>query len=215
MTVKVYSKEQCAQWLVSNGYDDFPLDQCPKWLDGIELPNLKHSMCFVIDSYSVSAENFILLAQVLSRWQEGNDALFLFSDFDTIWSRGWSADDEDRPIMPEPFAEYRRHRHAENRHLIEAPGYYWNADDEADQWTMCEIFHYVMAFNWQGYALPAHRKSIVWLADEVVEARTDDKEKIQHLRKMVDLFGLDVFRENGKTVPDQLRPNKRSATALT
>jgi len=61
----------------------------------------------------------------------------------------------------------------DQRHVHDRPGHVFETGVNGDRAALLELIAFMLAFNWQGFLIPAPKGTLVWLADEILEIRAD------------------------------------------
>jgi hypothetical protein len=173
--VKILNDDECEQWLAAHRYD-YNAPVRAKGREGhVSLP--ADGMRHVFEMPSDAATQ-LPLAHRLARWLGGPDVL--------LWFTAWAV---YRPEQMAVFCEYRR-RFGEQRRLIDAPGHLLEMTRAEDVWAAGQLLLFMTAFNWEGFVLQGDRRSVIWMADEIVETYTRDPEKAAEVKSMMEELGL-------------------------
>ena len=127
---------------------------------------------------SANARTQLFLSRRLAQWIQNRDIL--------LWVTSWA---QYTPEEMEMFSDFRQ-GFGEQRHLIDAPGHLFTNGDAGDLRHITSILLFIMAFNWEGFVLSGDTRSIIWMADEMLETSTTDKVKDSQLVFSLEDIGI-------------------------
>ena len=121
------------------------------------------------------------LARVLIDWADPRVSM--------LWVTDWPLYLEDEMSL---FLELRRD--ANSRILLAAPGLTFSEAPE-DQARLVHFVYLVLAFNWEAFLLNGDRSSYIWLADEVIEVVSNDRQRVAELQETLAGYGVSHFEK--------------------
>lgn len=175
--MQVLSDSECANWLSAHGYTFQDVNRSEGQEGHIRLPASYHRSAFEM-SVSTDARTQIFLSHRLAQWIQGSDVL--------LWVTSWAL---YTPEEMEMFLDFRQ-SFGEQRHLIDAPGHLFQSGDADDLRRTASILLFMMAFNWEGFVLSSDGKSIIWMADEILETSAKKKDKDIQIRLSAKDLGI-------------------------
>jgi hypothetical protein len=175
--MRILDQAQSLQWLDDHGYQYTPPasqvfgeeNNTCKTEVYLKLPPLKHTV--LLKAPQLDVDHAEVCAQ-LTTWLTGECLLLI----------QYYCFDDGGGGMP----EYLRAKFPGTEPPKDCMGILWSADEHGSlQPVLAPVFLDFLAENWQAYGLCGDHSSIVWLADEVIEARTDNQNLSDDLRELV------------------------------
>ena len=121
---------------------------------------------------------WLLLSHQLANWLGATRIL--------LWVTSWTAYEPAEMAVINNF----RKAHGEHRPLIDAPGFLLDTTLAEDAWALLELFHLILIFHWQGFALRDDQEQILWMADETIEAHSYSDKASNDLQTVFEDLGI-------------------------
>ncbi|MEO6909196.1 MAG: hypothetical protein ABI210_15025 [Abditibacteriaceae bacterium] len=80
--------------------------------------------------------------------------------------------------------------------LIDSRGYLFNDLNANNRKILFDLIHYMLVLSFQGILLHQDGEMIIWLADEVVEVISDNKQKILDAEEMFYDLGIKLLESS-------------------
>jgi hypothetical protein len=172
--------ESCLRWLASYGYryeerQKWPISDSEYYYISeiyVELPEFAHVLTFEPSQIIGSTLD---LYERLVNWLD-DEKLFLFQ----MWDLDCGASKVRFEGSLIEYVEAICPGQTEIR--WDGGGLVWDSNDPG---RIAQIFDDFFNRNWQAYALSGTRSSVIWLADEVIDIRTNDASKFADIQARI------------------------------
>ncbi len=177
--MKLLTEDECHTWLNAHGYKYTPPQLLPikgasfMFRSEILVELLKYIHTLIIETRNIHAQRISIYSQLVN-WLTQEPALI----FQT-----WTADEGE---YEGGLTDYLQKNFPEFTSVPNPGALVWEAGNTENKARIVDMFDDFVELNWQAYALNSDFRSSVWLADEIIEAGTNDSAEFISMRAAVD-----------------------------